>query len=149
MAEAEGKLARFKQKYVGVLPGQGGGYYERLSSTRRELETAKLQLSEMTQRRNELKRQIAGEEPVFLSSGTDNFSRSPLDTRIQTLQAREDELLTRYTEEYPEVVQLRKLIADLEIEKQQEIEKAVGWSAGRICGAAGKPSISANENYAC
>lgn len=139
LTEAESRLAKFKQKYVGVLPGQSGGYYGNLASARQELSTAELRLNEMTQRRNELKRQLAGEEPVFLSSGTDNFSQSPLDSRINSLQARLDDLLTRYTDRYPEVVQIRGLIEVLEEEKQAEIEKAMAGQPAEYAGLKESP----------
>lgn len=125
LTEAEARLAKFKQKYVGVLPGQSGGYYVNLAAARKELSTAELRLNEMTQRRNELKRQLAGEDPVFVSGGSDSFSQSPLDSRINSLQSRLDDLLTRYTDRFPEVVQIRGLIEVLEQERQAEIESAL------------------------
>ena len=138
LVEAESRLAKFKQKYVGILPGQSGGYYERLSAAKNQLSSASLQLDELKHRRDELKRQIAGEDPVFLSSGDDGLS-SPLDARIRSLEARLDDLLTRYTDKYPEVVQIRNLIADLEAEKQQEIEKAFAGEPAQYSGLKESP----------
>ncbi|MGV6806340.1 MAG: XrtA system polysaccharide chain length determinant, partial [bacterium] len=139
LTDAESKLAKFKQKYVGVLPGQGGGYYEKLSAARNDLEIATLQLDELVNRRNELKRQIAGEEPVFLSSGPTVGPESALDSRIHSLERRMDELLTRYTEKYPEVVQIRRLLADLEREKAQEIQKALAGQPAEYAGLQESP----------
>jgi protein tyrosine kinase modulator len=121
LVEAEGRLAAFKQRYVGELPGAGGGdYYARLEEAKQELSAARLQLKELENRRAELRRQVDNEEPVFLSSGLD-MSSSPLDMRIQALQSQEDNLLMRYTERHPEVRQLRGLIEELEAEKEAEI----------------------------
>lgn len=139
LIESETRLAQFKQKYVGVLPGQGGGYYDRLSTAINELSTASLQLKEMKQRRRELKRQIAGEDPVFLSSASGNYQRSPIDSRINKLEMRLDDLLTRYTEKYPEVVQIRNLVADLEVEKKLEIEKAMAGQLAEYVGLQENP----------
>ncbi|MEZ5504090.1 MAG: hypothetical protein R3E50_16075 [Halioglobus sp.] len=123
LAEAEARLAAFKQRYVGALPGEGGGYYERLDEAKQALEQAKLQLSETQNRRSELQRQGEGEEPVFLSSGL-TASNSPLEARIQALQSQVDLLLAKYTDRHPEVRQMRALIADLEAEKQAELDAA-------------------------
>ena len=88
MAEAENRLAMFKQKYLGALPGESGGYYERLDQAKQDLSTAQLQLKEMENRRDELQRQVDGEEPVFMSSGAGAVAvSSPLDARIQALNA--------------------------------------------------------------
>ncbi|MCB1679191.1 MAG: chain length-determining protein [Halioglobus sp.] len=123
LVEAESRLAAFKQRHVGVLPGEGGGFYARLDQAARELSAAKLQLREMENRRRELQRQIDGEEPVFLSSGI-SASDSPLDARIQALNAKMDALLAKYTERHPEVRQIRGLIQELEAEKRAELESA-------------------------
>jgi protein tyrosine kinase modulator len=121
LAEAEGRLASFKQRYVGELPGEsGGGYYARLDDAKQQLSAAQLQLKEVENRRSELRRQVDGEEPVFLSSGLVNSS-SPLDVRIQALQSQVDMLLIKYTDRHPEVRQMRALIDGLEAEKQAEI----------------------------
>jgi polysaccharide chain length determinant protein (PEP-CTERM system associated) len=123
LVEAEDRLAAFKQRYTGLLPGEGGGFYKNLAEARQNLATAQLQLRELTNRRDELRKQIEGEEPMFLASGSAN-SGSPIDARIQALQAREDALLTQYTERYPEVVQIRTLIEELQAEKLASYESA-------------------------
>ena len=124
MAEAENRLAMFKQKYLGALPGESGGYYERLDQAKQDLSTAQLQLKEMENRRDELQRQVDGEEPVFMSSGAGAVAvSSPLDARIQALNAQVDSLLARYTDRHPEVRQMRSLIAELEAQKRSELAR--------------------------
>lgn len=123
LIEAEERLASFKQRYVGALPGESGGYYARLTNAKQDLSGAQLLLREMENRQRELQKQIDGEEPVFLSSGG-GASNSPLDMRIQALNGKIDQLLTKYTERHPAVRQMRGLIEDLEKEKQAELENA-------------------------
>lgn len=123
MAEAENRLAAFKQRYLGALPGESGGYYARLDQAKQALSTAQLQLRELENRRSELQRQVDGEEPVFLSSGI-TASNSPLEARIQSLNSQVDSLLAKYTDRHPEIRQMRALIADLEAEKQAELTAA-------------------------
>lgn len=134
LVDAETKLASFKQKYAGVLPGKAGGYYQRLIEAKEQYSQAHLQLSEMQNRRNELKRQLSGEQPVFLSSGAGEASPSSLDGRIQGLNARLDDLLTRYTDRHPEVVQINSLIETLEQERSAELEKVVAGGASDYSG---------------
>jgi len=135
LIEAESRLARFKQENVDVLPGGGGGdYYSRLDTARSNLSAAELQLRELENRRNELQRQLDGEEPVFLGSGIGGGSTSsPMDQRIQTLSVRRDELLARYTELHPEVRQLAALIKELEERKMEEMAPpSAGGNVGNL-----------------
>lgn len=135
LAEAENSLAAFKQRNVGTMPGDKGGYYARLGVANSQLSAARLQLREMENRRRELRRQIAGEEPVFLSSSVDEIQMSsPLDGRIQSLQRMLDNLLLKYTDRHPEVIQLRTIISDLEAEKHKEIEEAMAAAPARQSG---------------
>lgn len=142
LAEAESRLAAFKQRYVGTMPGDKGGYYARLGVANSQLSAARLELREMENRRRELRRQIAGEEPVFLSSSMDEMQMaSPLDGRIQSLQSRLDNLLLKYTDRHPEVIQLITIINDLEAEKQKEIEEAMAGAPAR------QPGFDENPVY--
>lgn len=115
---AESRLAAFKQRHVGSLPGSEGDFYQRLDQARQDLSTAQLELQETQNRRRELQRQIKGEKPVYSASG--EALNSPLDERIRALNARVDELLTRFTEFHPEVRHALGLIEELEAQQQEE-----------------------------
>jgi len=135
LIEAETKLAAFKQKYVGVLPGEAGGYYHRLVAAKEEHNQARLRLREMQNRGSELKRQLAGEQPVFFSSSAgETASSSSLGGRIHNLKAKLDELLSRYTERHPEVIQIRSLIETLDEERSTELEKAMAGEMSDLSG---------------
>ncbi|MET0012459.1 MAG: XrtA system polysaccharide chain length determinant [Sedimenticola sp.] len=122
LVEAENRLADFKRRHVGVMPGETEGYYQRLEAAVGQLNAAKLQLREAENRQRELQRQIEGEEPVFLSSDSEDMNVvSRLDGRINELNRKLDNLLVRYTERHPEVIQITGLIEDLEAEREEEI----------------------------
>jgi len=141
LREAEKRLADFKQRYAGILPGESGGYYARLNTAREQLKEAQLQLREMENRRAELQRQLQNpDDPMFMMDWSSEVT-SPLDMRIQALTAKLDELLTKYTEAHPEVVQIRKMIAELESEKQQQLDNAMTE------GPMGTPSLAENPVY--
>jgi polysaccharide chain length determinant protein (PEP-CTERM system associated) len=142
LVDAENRLADFKQRYVGTLPGETGGYYQRLAEAQNQQQAAMLQLKSLENRRDELKSQLSGDEPVFLSSGVDEFrtSFSPLDQRIQSLQAARDSLLTRYTERYPEVIQITRLLEQLEAEREQEAGLSVVESSGGAMALTSSPA---------
>jgi len=122
LAEAEQRLADFRRKNVGMLPSDRGDYYQRLQEAQNKLEEAQLRLNEAKSRRDEVRRQLAGEEPSF---GITDYQGSVsgdshLDTRIQNMQERLDEMLLTYTEQHPDVIALQRTIADLEQQKQEQ-----------------------------
>ncbi|RLA42798.1 MAG: chain length-determining protein [Gammaproteobacteria bacterium] len=119
LVAAEKMREQFKRENYGSLPGQGGSHYDRLQSYAAQLEEAKLAIDEAINRRNELKRQLEDEEPMFEDFGG-GFASSPLDARIQSLQAQIDSLLLKYTERHPEIRILRQTITDLEKQKEEE-----------------------------
>lgn len=118
LVAAENALKDFKRKYVGMMPGSGGGYFERLAQSRQAVEDSKLELREAENRRNELKRQLAGEEPVMLDD--DAGSNPQVDGRINNLKEQLDNLLLKFTENHPDVVATKRLIERLEEQKKSE-----------------------------
>ncbi|HHQ41835.1 MAG TPA: chain length-determining protein [Chromatiales bacterium] len=139
--EAERRLMEFKRRNVGLLPGQGGDYFSRLEKVQGELEAARLELRQAVNRRDELKRQLedaeAADEYALVPEAPATTALSPLDARIQALQAKLDELLLKYTEQHPDVIELKRTIAALEEQKRKELE-------AMAAAAPGEPAPSAN-----
>ncbi|MDH4071482.1 MAG: chain-length determining protein [Gammaproteobacteria bacterium] len=116
LVEAEDRLAAFKQQNVGSLPGSTGDYYQRLEIEMGTLQQLRQTYSQMQMRRDELARQLEGEEPTFgLMGSTDG---SPIDGQIARFKAQRDQLLLQYTEKHPQVQSLTDTIARLEEEKR-------------------------------
>lgn len=124
LVEAETRLADFQRNYVDMLPGERGTYFNHLRQARSNLDEARLQLRELENRRTELIRQLDGEEPVFIAGGTSSSSNSALDQRIQAMQVQLDGMLTRFTDRHPEIRYLQGLIAQLDEERELELEEA-------------------------
>jgi len=128
LTEAEDKLTEFKRKNVGMLPGQGGDHFSAMAGMKNQLAEAELRWQEIINRRDELKRQIAGEEPTFglvpsiINSNSSGISHV-LDARIQALEQKIDELLLRYTEKHPDVIAARETLARLSNTRKTDIDK--------------------------
>ena len=123
--DTEDKLKAFKRKNVEVLSNMGDGYFQRLWTHKNELEQARLQLKEAMKRRDELRRQVMGEEPVFGFGAGGEFqysSQNPYDTKIAELEEKESELLLRFTDQHPDVKSIRQTIADLKQKKQAQVD---------------------------
>ncbi|HEB78009.1 MAG TPA: chain length-determining protein [Methylothermaceae bacterium] len=114
---AEKAIEDFKRKNYGLLPGQGGDLYTELKDMQAKLEDAKLALQEAIDRRDEIARQLEDEEPMMDEFGYQ--AMGPYEARIRQLEARVDELLLKYTEKHPEVVTLKRTIAQLRQRQEQ------------------------------
>lgn len=111
LAESERKLAEFKREFRGFLPGSGSDYYAQLEQNKQYLEDAQLALSEGESRYESTKAQLRKEE----STATEQLSRmrTEYDERIELLQQRLDELLFRFTEKHPDVIETRRQLKEL------------------------------------
>ncbi len=127
MAEAETRLAEFRHKHAGGMPGETGGYYANLAGAKSQLREAQLQLDEIGNRRREMQRQLEDLEEEDDAFGFGEFDSpevsSSYDTRILSLESKRDDLLMRYTERHPAVIQTTSLIAELEGDKQDELDE--------------------------
>jgi len=131
LAVAEGQLAEFKKKNVGLVPGEDGGYYERLTTEMQEVKRLQGALAVANSRRTELQRQLRGETPYVPpveggASGRRNAQGNgdgPQDTasRIHDTQAHLDDLLLRYTEKHPEVIATKETLDALRARQQEEL----------------------------
>jgi polysaccharide chain length determinant protein (PEP-CTERM system associated) len=63
LADAEATLAEFKKRNVGLVPGDQGDYFQRLTTQIQGAEELQAQLAVATSRRSELQRQLRGESP--------------------------------------------------------------------------------------
>ncbi len=134
LVAAEAALTAFKQKNIGFLPGQGGDYYSQLVVAAEELEKAKLTLLEAEQARDAVKKQITGDEPMLLFEvgevSPQSIVNPEIDSRIQALNTNLDNLMLNFTDQHPDVVATKRLIAQLE-ERKVEEAKLIGAGNSR------------------
>ena len=118
---SENLLKEFKQKNLGQMPGSDGDYFAKLEDAQKSLNEASLTLREAETRRDQLKRQLTDEDPQVESSATASLAANPeLDERIQGLKKNLDQLRLLYTEKYPDIVNAKRVIAQLEEQKREE-----------------------------
>jgi polysaccharide chain length determinant protein (PEP-CTERM system associated) len=124
MREMEANITRFKQRNLGYLPNETGGYYERIRNLRQQQEQAALDLKIAEDRATALGARLEGEEPM-IGLGPQvrerDIQTAGIDARISAAESRLDEMLLRYTEQHPDVIATRVMIEDLQRQKRQEI----------------------------
>lgn len=116
LADAEQRLADFKKRNLGQMPGERGGYYARLQGEMQALQELDSRIRLARQRRDALQSQMAGEEPTF--GVVDNGSRggSATSPQIATLEAELTQLRLSYTDSHPDVIRVKELLADMRAE---------------------------------
>ena len=142
LEEAEDRLKEFRLKNMNLMGTDGRDYFARMATLSESLNNAKLELRVAEQSRDALKRELAGEEPVFLpeTPGTPGGPTSELDARIESLKKALDDLLRRYTDQHPDVISTRRMIETLDEERKQELA-----ARAKAAAASGqRPTINAN-----
>ena len=128
LAAGENALKDFKIQNMGLLPRQGADYSSTLADMADKLNAARLELAEAEQARNAIKRQMGGEEPAPLTQATpqtDEGINPELDGRIQATEKNLDALRLQFTEEHPDIISNKRLLAQLQARKKEEAKKRV------------------------
>ncbi len=110
LTEAENRLAEFKRKNIGLLQGESD-FYARFEAARADVSTLQSQVSSLTNKRNELARQLAGEESG--TDGVDPLRSSSVDGPISNLEAEIAQLKLRFTDKHPDVLRAKQTLDDL------------------------------------
>lgn len=124
LVDGENALTEFKRKHIGMMPGQGGDYYAKLAETTAQLRQAQLDQQEAVNRRNQLKRQLADEEPELDAAAAAVSTHSEIDGRIQALEKQMDQLRLQYTDLHPDIQATKRLIEKLEAQKKIDLAGA-------------------------
>lgn len=126
LGEAEARLADFKKKNIGRMPGAQGGFYNRLEQEIDLLSRLTAQVSLMRNRRSELQRQLAGETPVFGMLPDTGFDTrpSPYDGQIAQLEQELVSLQLNYTDSHPDVVRTLELLESVRKRKAEHLANA-------------------------
>lgn len=122
LVAAENAVKEFKVRNTGLLPRQGD-YSAQLAEAAELLTTARLEMAEAEQTRNAIFAQINGDRPRT-GKGKDKrplrINNPEIDERIATVAKNLDALRLQYTEQHPDIIAARRLIAQLEARKVEE-----------------------------
>jgi polysaccharide chain length determinant protein (PEP-CTERM system associated) len=148
---AEDALKEFKIRNLAVMPALANDYVSAAGAAQKELEAARLELRQLENSRDALRRQLADEKPSFTSTEAPEYAqaapRGPTDTelRLEAGNKKLDDLLLRYTDEHPDVVNLRRMLGDLE--RQRAAERAAAQPAASALVRPGSSTVIPNKVY--
>lgn len=128
LQEAEARLKEFKlRNLVGSASSDGKDYFAQMSAVGEQLNLAQLQLREAENSRDAFRRGLAGEDLTIAPPGVGGVSAGSdslvdIDGRLDSQRRSLDGLLQRYTESHPDVVGARRVIRELEEQRQRLVE---------------------------
>jgi polysaccharide chain length determinant protein (PEP-CTERM system associated) len=138
LTEAENRLKDFKLRNMSVASTTNQDFFARMSSISDDIARLRIQLSAAEQSRDATRRELSNEQPQLPTDSASAVSMTPeLDVRIETQRKQLDELLRRYTEEHPDVLAVRRTIAQLESQRRQEVDLK-----GRVSSGSGRGGIA-------
>jgi polysaccharide chain length determinant protein (PEP-CTERM system associated) len=131
LGQAEQRLKQFKLQNLEQL-ASGQDAVGNMLALDGEIQKARTEFRAAAQRRDALGRQLAGEDPVVVSDRGERAGASPIgvdpvadiDSRADGLRRNLDELLRKYTDEHPDVVGTRRILADLEKQREALLEES-------------------------
>lgn len=143
LSEAENRLKDFRLRNLALLGEGEHDYVTKISELSSKLSQAELELKEAENSRDSIQRQIAGEEPVLLGQapGPSSAPVADLDERIATLKKNLDGLLLRFTDRHPDVMGARRVIEDLEAQKQVLLQSSQSANTAAPAGASLNPVV--------
>src|SRR6185437_1940396 len=116
LTAAERRRAEFRSRYLSILPqdnGQGGGFgMTRLDQVRSQVVTLNGQLQDALIRRDGLQQELAKTPPTVSSDAVDG-GPGGTSSRLAAAEEQLRELRLRYTDDFPDVIATRNLIASL------------------------------------
>ena len=126
--DAEKKLADFQKSNVGFIPSQGGSsYFTRLQTAEAQLQTLQGQYDAAAAGRATTQQQMRTMAAGTSSSGIDPRTQD-IDKQISAYQQQLNKLLLSYTDEYPDVISARRMIAQLQA-RRSALQKNVAGSS--------------------
>jgi polysaccharide chain length determinant protein (PEP-CTERM system associated) len=112
--EQDAKLAKFEQTYMGKLPGAESSNINMLTTLNTQLDAATQALSRMEQNRQYAESMMTIQQQNQAQTAEHGgVGPQAQQLELQRLQSEEADLTSRYTDDYPDVVAVRRKIADL------------------------------------
>jgi polysaccharide chain length determinant protein (PEP-CTERM system associated) len=128
LREAESRMNAFRLKYMGLFPTTGKDFVSQMSTIGDQIRDAKLEVRVAEQTRDGIRQQLQGQNSERGAALAANPSAAPkvpvpeLDGRIEALKKQIDESLRNYTDQHPDIVGSKRLLAKLIEERDLEIE---------------------------
>lgn len=125
LTESENRLKDFKLKNLDLNAPEGRDFFGTMATLTESLQEARVLLQEAEKSRDALRQQMTDEEerpPSLIGTLGEaaGVTTPELDTRLATLTKNLDEMLLRYTENHPDVLNTRRTIKEVQAQREEE-----------------------------
>lgn len=110
LQDAEKRRAEFRTRYIDLLPPDGGGI-SKLEAQTQQVRLLQGQLQDALLRRESLNKELAATPPMLVTESDGGPAGSS--SRLREAEARLAELRLKFTEQNPDVIAARNLVASL------------------------------------
>ena len=113
--EQDARLEKFQETYIGKLPGAESTNINMLTTLNTQLDAATQSINRMEQNRAYAESMMTIQQQNLASPTSEHggMGQSALQTELQSLLSQESDLTSRYTDDYPDVVSVRRKIAEV------------------------------------
>jgi polysaccharide chain length determinant protein (PEP-CTERM system associated) len=151
LEEAESRLKAFRVRNIDLQTADGKDWSARLAEMAGQLDKARLELREAEDARTAARAALENEKsqtfnalPNLLPEAAPSVATPELDGRIEAQKKNLDLLLQRFTEEHPDVLSARRVITDLEAQRQVALKEA---RRNVVAAPAAGPSMNSSLAY--
>lgn len=121
LTEAENRLKDFRLRNMALIGAGTRDYISQIADVTEQLRQAQLELREAENSRDAMRQQLSSNPSDDELAPPPMLATPELDARIDALKRSLDDLLQRYTELHPDVIGARRVIEDLEKQKQEQL----------------------------
>jgi polysaccharide chain length determinant protein (PEP-CTERM system associated) len=152
LVEAENALKEFKVRNLSLMPNLATDYVTQASAAQKEADTARLELRQLENSREALRRQLAEEKQAFVSTEPGTViangprAATDLEKRADAGRTLLDELTLRYTDAHPDVINQRRMMKELEASVEAE-RKAIAAGEAPASMRPGTTTVVPNKVY--
>jgi polysaccharide chain length determinant protein (PEP-CTERM system associated) len=137
LIDAESALKDFKIRNLQVMPNMAEDYVTMAGNAQKDLDLARLELRQLENSREALRRQLAEEKPSFTSSDASGnpiaVGQTDTEKRLEFVRKQLDELTLRFTDEHPDVM-IHCAALDRELDGNAYIRPGLGDAGDRVFG---------------
>lgn len=150
---AENTLKEFKIKNLSVMPTSQQDYVSRVAELQTAVVTTRSELRQAENSRDAIKKQLNEESPSLTSETITEAGKaavakpSELDERIEAQRKSLDALRLRFTEEHPDIVATKRVLQQLEAQRDAERRAEASRTPATTPAAAQRTLQMANPAY--
>jgi polysaccharide chain length determinant protein (PEP-CTERM system associated) len=125
LRESEARVQAFRLKYLGLYGTSGLGYVQQMGQMVEQMKDARIELKVAEQTRDSIKQQLDDQTQRGPTAGPKRpttIAVPEFDGRIHEMKRQLDDMLRKYTDQHPEVVSLKRQLAQLEEDRRAEID---------------------------